>query len=127
MSGTTPVCSHLYVHTCLPAASPPQVAGSPIPSFVTTQCCDTVVNGCLVPYTNASAFPDLYAPLVSQLPGNPTIQWNGLTQPNSITSLSSQNVLVSGTGQYFLSVSDWGHHMGQYSYHRGGCLSLYLY
>ena len=88
-----------------------QAAGSPLPSFITDQCCSTVVNGCGVRYTSPSAYPALFAPLVSGVPGGPAIQWNSVTSPGSLGGLLSGtsaaaggNILSSANGQFFLQV-----------------------
>ncbi len=89
-----------------------QSAGSPLPSFVTKQCCSTVINGCGVPYT-ASALGSTFstAPMSSILPGGPAIQWNTLYAPNSLSGLlqgssyaSGGSILSSVNGQFFLQV-----------------------
>ena len=95
-----------------------QAVGSPLPSFITSQCCSTVINGCGVPYTASQlGLTFSTAPLASTIPGfemggGPAIQWNTLSAPNSLTGLlqgasyaSGGNILAAVNGQFYLNVS----------------------
>ena len=99
-------CSSFVAHRTRPLPSCPFQAGSPIPSYSTSQCCATVINGCGVALNASGTTISLSSSSTSALSGSPDIVWNGIASPNSIPLVGAGgSVLASANGNYFLSVS----------------------
>lgn len=74
-------------------------AGGPLPSFTTSLCTATVVNGCGVTGSVTGS-------TVSKVPTSPTVTWNSIPSPNS---LGSSQILASANGNYFFQIQNSGY------------------